>query len=52
LKSGLVIRSEAARQLLKDWGVRGSYWKLHTRTLKRDGIEIPDWIIVGGIKKS
>jgi cyclopropane fatty-acyl-phospholipid synthase-like methyltransferase len=51
LKSGLVIRSEAARQLLKDWDVRGSYWKLHSRTLKRDGIEIPDWIIVRGIKK-
>ncbi len=51
LKSGLVIRSEAARQLLKDWDVRGSYWKLHGRVLERDGLEIPDWIIVGGIKK-
>jgi cyclopropane fatty-acyl-phospholipid synthase-like methyltransferase len=51
LKSGLVIRSEAARQLLKDWEVRGSYWKLHSWTLERDGLEIPDWIIVGGIKK-
>ena len=51
LKSGLVIRSEAARQLLKDWDVRGSYWKLHSGVLEKDGLEIPDWIIVGGIKK-
>ncbi len=52
LKSGLVIRSKAARQLLKDWDIRRSYWKLHTGTLEKDGFEIPDWIIVGGIKKS
>jgi len=51
LKSGLVIRSEAARQLLKDWDVRGSYWKVHSGMLERDGLEIPDWMIVGGIKK-
>jgi len=51
LKSGLVIRSKAARQLLKDWDIRRSYWKLHSRTLEMDGLEIPDWIIVGGIKQ-
>lgn len=50
LKSGLVIRSKAARQLLKDWNIRRSYWKLHSATLERDGLEIPHWIIVGGIK--
>ncbi len=52
LKSGLVIRSKAARQLLKDWDIRRSYWKLHSGTLETDGLEIPDWIIVGGIKQS
>jgi cyclopropane fatty-acyl-phospholipid synthase-like methyltransferase len=52
LKSGLVIRSKAARQLLKDWDIRRSYWKLYSRTLEVDGLEIPDWIIVGGIKQS
>ena len=50
-KSGLVVRSKAARQLLKDWETRRSYWKLHSATLERDGLENPDWIIVGGIKK-
>jgi cyclopropane fatty-acyl-phospholipid synthase-like methyltransferase len=52
LKSGLVIRSMAARQLLKDWDIRRSYWKLHSETLERYGLEIPDWIIVGGTKQS
>jgi SAM-dependent methyltransferase len=51
LKSGLVIRSKAAKQLLKDWDIRPSYWKLHSETLERHGLEIPDWIIVGGIKQ-
>jgi cyclopropane fatty-acyl-phospholipid synthase-like methyltransferase len=52
LKSRLLVRSKAARQLLKDWGVRRSYWKLHSEMLEIDGLEIPDWIIVGGIKRS
>ena len=51
LKSGLVIRSRAAGQLLKEWGVRRSYWKLHSGILEREGLEIPDWIIVGGMKQ-
>ncbi len=50
LKSGLAVRSKAARQLLKDWEIRRSYWELHSGKLERDGLEIPDWIIVGGIK--
>ena len=50
LKSGLVIRSKAARQFLKDWDIRRSYWKIHSGTLESDGLEIPDWIIVGGVK--
>ena len=52
LKSGLVIRSKAAMQLLKDWGIKRSYWKLHSGTLETNGLEIPDWIIVGGVKQS
>ena len=51
LKSGLVIRSKTARQLLKDWDIRRSYWKIHSGTLEGDGLEIPDWIIVGGVKQ-
>jgi cyclopropane fatty-acyl-phospholipid synthase-like methyltransferase len=50
LKSGLVVRSTAARQLLEDWEIRRSYWELHSGKLEKVGLEIPDWIIVGGIK--
>jgi cyclopropane fatty-acyl-phospholipid synthase-like methyltransferase len=49
-RSGLVIRSEAARQLLKDWDVRRSYWLSHKKELEEEGLEIPDWIIVQGTK--
>lgn len=49
-KSGLVVRSEAARQLLADWDVRKSYWSSHREELERDGLEIPDWIIIDGLK--
>ena len=52
LKSGLVIRSKAATQLLREWGIKRSYWTLHRGTIERDGLEIPDWIIVGGMKQS
>lgn len=52
LRSGLVVRSNAARQLLKQWDIRQTYWKLHSGMLERDGLEIPDWIIISGIKQS
>jgi SAM-dependent methyltransferase len=49
-RSGLVICSEAARELLKDWDVRRSYWASHRKELEKEGLEIPDWIIVQGTK--
>ncbi len=52
LKSGLVIRSDAARELLKDWEVRQTYWRLHREVLETEGLEIPDWLIIGGVKGS
>jgi cyclopropane fatty-acyl-phospholipid synthase-like methyltransferase len=48
LRSGLTIRSDAARQLLKDWDVRRSYWLSHRKEVEEEGLEIPDWIIVQG----
>jgi len=52
LRSGLVIRSTAAREVLKDWDVRQSYWKSHRKELEKEGLEIPDWIIIGAAKIS
>lgn len=50
--SGLIFRSDAAREVLRRWDVRGSYWKTHRRVLEREGLEIPDWIVVSGFKQS
>ncbi len=50
LRSGLVIRSNAARELLKDWDIRKSYWKSHRGTLEREGLEVPDWLIMSANK--
>jgi cyclopropane fatty-acyl-phospholipid synthase-like methyltransferase len=52
LRSGLVIRSLAARRMLRDWDIRQSYWKLHRTALESEGLEIPDWLIVGARKVS
>jgi len=52
LRSGLVIRSTVAREVLKDWDVRQSYWKSHRKELEKEGLEIPDWIIIGAAKIS
>ena len=52
LRSELVICSKAARELLKDWDVRQSYWKSHREALEKEGIEIPDWLIIGAAKIS
>ena len=48
IKSNLVIRSGAARELLKSWDVKSSFWKANRDRLEKDGLEIPDWIIVSG----
>ena len=49
-KSGLLIRSDAARELLKDWDVRHTYWRSHREILETEGLEIPDWLIIVGVK--
>ncbi len=50
LKNGLIIRSIAARELLRDWDIRQSYWKSHQRVLEKEGLEAPDWIMIDAIK--
>jgi len=51
VKSGLIVCSNAARRLLKEWDVKDAFWRTHRRTLEENGIEIPDWIIVKGTKR-
>lgn len=50
LRSGLVIRSLASKQTLREWAVRRSYWISHRTELEDEGLEVPDWIIIGAQK--
>jgi len=50
LKSGLIIKGNAARTFLKRWGVKEGFWQTHKEKLTQEGLEIPDWIIISGVK--
>jgi cyclopropane fatty-acyl-phospholipid synthase-like methyltransferase len=50
VKGNLVLRSNASRKLLESWDVKGSFWKEHRDRLEKDGLEIPDWVIISGSK--
>lgn len=50
VKSNLIIRASAAKELLRSWDVRSSFWKTYNRRLLRAGLEIPDWLIISGLK--
>ncbi len=45
LKTGLIVRADAARSLLKSWDVRPSFWNRHRPVLEKQGLELPDSII-------
>jgi len=51
IRSNLRIKASAAKKLLKRWGVKETFWKLHEEQLKQEGLEIPDWILVTGLKR-
>ncbi len=50
LPSRLRFVGAAARRQLRDWGVRPSYLRSRARELANDGIELPDWIVVSGVR--
>ncbi len=50
IRSNLRIKASAAQELLRSWGVKETFWKLHEEQLKREGLEIPDWIVIAGLK--
>jgi cyclopropane fatty-acyl-phospholipid synthase-like methyltransferase len=47
---GLAARAGAARRLLKQWGVRSVFGKVHESRIQKEGLELPDWIIVHGTR--
>jgi SAM-dependent methyltransferase len=50
IKSDLILRARAAQHLTESWDVKSSFWKKHRTRLVREGLEIPDWIIISGRK--
>jgi hypothetical protein len=46
----LVMKREAARSWLKNAEVRASFYRRYEKVLSESGLEIPDWIIVSGVK--
>jgi len=50
IRNSLVIKAGAAQQLLTRWDFKESFWKLHQERLIREGLEIPDWVVVAGFR--
>jgi SAM-dependent methyltransferase len=47
---GLTARGEAAQALLKRWGVRADFTRTYAGSLRKGGLELPDWIVAFGSK--
>ena len=50
MKSNLIIRAEAVKAFLHSWDVRSAFRKAHKVELAREGLEVPDWMMVSGRK--
>ena len=50
VKSNFAIKANAAKELLKSWDVKGSFWEKYKTRLVRAGLEIPDWLIISSLK--
>jgi hypothetical protein len=50
LKSHLVLRGQAAKIELERWDVRPSFYEKHGKSIEKDGLEFPDWIIISAKK--
>jgi cyclopropane fatty-acyl-phospholipid synthase-like methyltransferase len=50
MRSNLTIKSKAAQILLRRWGVKEAFWQSNQSRLRKEGLEIPDWVLVVGKK--
>lgn len=50
LESHLVVKAAAAESLLRSWEVKTKFYKTHRVQLDISGLDIPDWIIISGVK--
>jgi hypothetical protein len=44
------MKGEAAKSWLRYAEVRASFYRTYERVLSESGLEVPDWIIVSGVK--
>jgi hypothetical protein len=51
-RSRLILKGDAARSELRKWEVRESFFETHRKQLNHSGLEIPDWVIISGVKTS
>ncbi len=49
-RAHLVIKGDAAKSWLKNAEVKASFYKTYKRMLVESGLELPDWVIVSGVK--
>lgn len=48
IRSHLIMKADTAKSLLKS--TKPSFYETHSKQLSKSGLEIPDWIIVSGIR--
>lgn len=50
IRSHLIMKADAAKSALRSWEVKASFYETHKEQLNKSGLEIPDWIIISGVK--
>jgi len=49
-RSRLIMKADAAKNWLKTGEMKASFYKKHKTELDEGGLEVPDWVIVSGVK--
>lgn len=50
LRAQLIMKADAAKSWLKSAEVRVDFYEKHKKLLGEAGLEVPDWVIVSGVK--
>jgi cyclopropane fatty-acyl-phospholipid synthase-like methyltransferase len=49
-RAQLIMKADAAKSWLKSAEVKANFYERHKKLLNESGLEVPDWVIVSGIK--
>ena len=50
LRAHLIMKADAAKSWLKSAEVKARFYEKHKKLLREEGLEVPDWVIVSGVK--